>query len=275
VFLAAPTCAGARVRSLPLATTLLAAILLGLALWTLPARFELRTARENVEQELADARDADRAHVQGRFELPAIARLHTVRRAALQAELEALEASDPVEGAAYSSGAPLALAFTALCVHGDLVHLVGNVVGLVFAGVFVEMVIGPVWTLLLAVVGGAFALAVDARMGPPGGLLVGASSGVAVLLGAYSFLYRNRSIRFSYIIFENLRPVRGSFRIPTPIIAGLWLVQQAVGLALVARGHVDDIAYVSHLVGFALGLLAVTLLPFQALPADRPAPDPA
>lgn len=269
MFLAAPTCLGARVRSLPLATTLLATVLLGLAAWTLPARMELRTARAHVEQELDASRQLG-AHVAAAGDQ----RLQGVRRAALEAELDALQAADPVEGAAYTPGAPVSLAFTALCLHGDIVHLVGNLVGLVFAGLFVEMVIGPVWTLVLAIFGGALALIVDARVGPPG-LLVGASSGVAVLLGAYSYLYRNRSIRFSYIYFEALRPVRGSFRIRTPLVAGLWLVQQAVGVALVAHGRVDDIAYVSHLVGFALGLVAVALLPFRPLPSDRSAPQPA
>jgi membrane associated rhomboid family serine protease len=96
-----------------------------------------------------------------------------------------------------------------------------------------------------------------------------------VLLGAYSMLYRKRSIRFSYIYLEALRPVRGNFRIRTPIVAALWLVQQAVGVALVARGHVDDIAYLSHLVGFGLGLLAAALLPFPALPAEDGAAHPA
>ena len=260
MFLAAPTSTGVRVRTLPVATVLLALALVACAVWALPGREALRVARHGAEAALADSLAS----------APGGSRLAMLERDALRAQVGALAAADVVEATAYSRGAPAALAVTALCLHGDVAHLVANLIGLVLAGVFVEIVIGPVWTLLLAIAGGALALHVDAALGPPG-LLVGFSSAVAVLFGAYTVIYRRRRIRFTYVYLEHLRVVHGHFHVPAPAIAAIWLAQQWIGMTLAAHGESAGIAYASHLAGFGLGLVAAVLLQHRRLPDPAPA----
>ncbi len=267
MFLAAPTSTGVRVRTLPIATLILALALVACAAWTLPGRRALCAARYGAQSALADS-----GACAARVAQPSpVARLETMRRDALRARVQELEAADAVEGSAYFRGAPPSLAVTALCLHGDVVHLLTNLIGLLLAGVFVEIVIGPVWTLLLAIAGGAIALYADAALGPPG-LLVGFSSAVAVLFGAYTVIYRSRRIRFAWVYLEHLRLVRGSFHVPAPVIAVIWLAQQWVGMALAARGESQGIAYASHLVGFGLGVVSALLLWHRQLPAPETAP---
>jgi membrane associated rhomboid family serine protease len=261
VFLAVPTSAGLGLCRLPFATAVLVLMLVAVAvLWTLPAHDELREERRRAESALGEP-----GAVRPEEHEPGRAALQAVRRAALAARVAELAAADPVERWGYGPGSPRWAAVTAFFVHGDWVHLAGNLIGLVLAGILVETAIGPASTLFLALTGGAIALLVDAGSAP--GLLVGASSGVAVLFGAASFIYRRTRVRFAYLYFQYLRPTRGTFQIPALVLPVVWVTQQAIGLFLAARGRADSVAYGSHLVGFAIGLLAAALLPGGMLQA--------
>ena len=145
---------------------------------------------------------------------------------------------------------PVVSAVTAMFLHGGWAHLLGNMLFLFVFGNNVEDRLGHGRYLLFFLVCGvaatyAFALTdVDARA-----TLVGASGAIAGVLGAYLAWYpRARVISLVPFLFFIPLPL------PAWIVLGSWFVIQAfysVG-AGVAGG---DVAFVSHVAGFAVGFL--------------------
>lgn len=129
-------------------------------------------------------------------------------------------------------------AVTALMLHADAAHLLGNVViGAVF-GLFAAQLLGQglAWSLILA--GGTFGNIVNVLLQHPIHRAVGASTAVFAALGlltAYTWMHR-RDARF-----------KAAFRI-APLISGVVL------LAYLGTGDArTDI--VAHLTGFGCGML--------------------
>jgi membrane associated rhomboid family serine protease len=107
--------------------------------------------------------------------------------------------------------------FSAMFLHGDGGHLIGNMVFLVILGLAVEPVLGSLGFLvvyLLAGIGaGLFSL--GWRWGEVGGML-GASGAIAGLMGAFAVLWGQRRVRLFYwffVIFDYTR-VRALWLLP-------------------------------------------------------------
>lgn len=107
--------------------------------------------------------------------------------------------------------------FSAMFLHGDGGHLVGNMIFLVILGLAVEPVLGSFGFLLLYLLagigGGLFSLAW--RWGDTGGML-GASGAIAGLMGAFAVLWGQRRVRLFYwffVIFDYTR-VRALWLLP-------------------------------------------------------------
>jgi len=245
MFLIAPTASGLRLRTLPAATLLLAALMLGVAAWSLPRAAQLRGERARLEHGML-ASEPEGAIL----ETTSTQDLHGLRRAALGADLAALDARDPIQNWGYTRDGTAWHAVTAIFVHADWLHLAVNWIPLLVLGACIEQAWGSLCVLGLFVVGGTIGMLLDGSLGPPG-LLVGSSGAVATLLGACAVHFRSRPVRWGYAYVDSLRLHRGNFEVPLTLLVGLWLLQQMTGL--LARDPASGIAFVSHLGGFALG----------------------
>jgi len=245
LILIVPSANGLRLRTPPAATLLIAALMLGVAAWSLPRVERLRGERARLEEVLRSSA-AEETIAAG----TSTQALCGVRRAALGASLAALDARDPLRNWGYTRDGTAWRAVTALFVHADWLHLAVNWIPLLVLGACLEQVWGSLCVLGLFLAGGTASMLLDGSLGPPG-LLVGSSGAVATLLGACAVRFRSRPMRWRYAYFEALRIRRGKFEIPMALIVGLWLLQQVTGL--LSPEPAAGIAFVSHLGGFALG----------------------
>jgi membrane associated rhomboid family serine protease len=170
------------------------------------------------------------------------------------------------QGCAPPTAATWTTVFTAMFMHGGLLHLGGNMLFLWIFGNNVEDAMGPVKFIVFYLLGGIAALLLQVIVGPNSQVpTVGASGAIAAVLGAYLVLYpRARVVTVIFIIFFFT-----ILELPALVVLGLWFLQQAVfGYFDLANpsGGGGGVAYFAHVGGFAFGLLAVRVL------AKRPPP---
>lgn len=133
--------------------------------------------------------------------------------------------------------------FTALFLHGDLGHLVGNLVGGVVFAALVARSVGPLlgWVLILAC--GTLGNALTSRLTYPEPFLsIGASTAVFAALGILSGIGIAETIRD--------RARLPWFRIMAPVFAGFIL------LGWLGGGHDTHTDVLGHVFGFSSGLAA-------------------
>ena len=141
--------------------------------------------------------------------------------------------------------------------HGDVMHLLGNMIFLVLFGLLLERVLGTVFFVGAYVVTGLLAAALfivtHAGSATP---LVGASGAISGLMGAYLGVYGLRRVRFFYTVGFWF----GKFTAPALLVFPLWLAKELYG-------HFSGdgpIAYMAHAGGLLGGLLIAALLKKQA-----------
>lgn len=152
-------------------------------------------------------------------------------------------------------------AITSIFLHGSFLHLFGNVLFLAIFGPAVEDATGrlrfPVFYLLGGLIALGAQLAVDPNSSVP---LLGDSGAIAAVLGGYILLYpRARVLSLTIIVFFFTL-----VEVPAVLLLVLWFPEQLyvhlAGLASVSGiGSSDAAAYLTHVGGFAFGLLAIRL----------------
>jgi membrane associated rhomboid family serine protease len=147
--------------------------------------------------------------------------------------------------------------FTAMFLHGDSGHLIGNMVFLVILGLAVEPVLGSVGFLVLYLLaglgGGLFSL--GWRWGEVGGML-GASGAIAGLMGAFAVLWGQRRVRLFYwffVIFDYTR-VRALWLLP------VWFGWEFVQLLMAPNAGVGFDAHAGGILSGAALAFAATKL---------------
>jgi membrane associated rhomboid family serine protease len=150
-------------------------------------------------------------------------------------------------------------AFTAMFLHGGLLHIGGNMIFLAIFGPNVEEVVGRLKYLAFYLLGGLVALgaqiAVDPNSVAP---TLGASGAIAAVLGGYIVLYpRARILSLIFIVFFVT-----IIEVPAVVILGFWFLEQvlfgAAGLANPVGGG-GGVAYFAHVGGFVFGLALIRL----------------
>ncbi len=163
-------------------------------------------------------------------------------------------------------------AFTAMFLHANLTHLLGNMLFLWVFGNNVEDRLGHGRFVVFYVVGGlvatyAFAVVNASAVTP----LLGASGAIAAVLGAYLVLFPRARVH-TYVPFPLylLAPIVPGARIagwflifaivtlPAFVVLGLWFVLQVFSSSNPAAG--EGVAYVAHVGGFLAGIVLVWLL---------------
>jgi membrane associated rhomboid family serine protease len=154
---------------------------------------------------------------------------------------------------------PYLTVFSAMFMHGGLLHLGGNMLFLWIFGNNVEDAMGPVKYVLFYLLGGVAAVALQVVIDPSSTVpTIGASGAIAAVLGGYVLLYpRARVLTVIFIIFFFTL-----VEIPAVFVLGFWFIQQ------VLFGYFDltdptggggGVAYFAHIGGFAFGLLTIRL----------------
>ncbi len=149
--------------------------------------------------------------------------------------------------------------FTAMFMHGGLLHLGGNMLFLWIFGNNVEDAMGRVRFVVFYVLGGLAALALQVAIAPDAAVpTIGASGAIAAVLGGYILLYPRARVLTVIFIFFFFTLVE----IPALLVLGLWFAQQVLfgylDLAQPAGGGAQGgVAYFAHIGGFAFGLALI------------------
>ncbi len=154
------------------------------------------------------------------------------------------------------SAAALSGLLTALLLHADWFHLIGNLAYFWAFGVSVEKAVGH-WrfALLFLVLGGlANGYAAWQLYGLQNLPVVGASGGVSAVIGVYLGLFPRRRMG----LWLPLGLYFQFARVPAVLVIGSWFTLQLLYSVFGPTSH--DVAWSAHLAGFALGLISAFLL---------------
>ena len=137
---------------------------------------------------------------------------------------------------------------TALFLHADWAHLLGNLVFLLIFGLPAERSMGPWRFLALFLLGGAVAnLAAVVTIGTTDRLIIGASGAVSALIGAYLALFPGARLGVVVPLGLFLQFVR----VPAALLIGVWALLQLV-FTFIGPAF-GAVAWSAHLAGFAFG----------------------
>jgi len=139
---------------------------------------------------------------------------------------------------------------SALFLHADWAHLLGNLVFLLIFGLPAERAMGPWRLLALFLFGGAIAnLAAALSIDAPDRIIIGASGAVSALIGAYLALFPRAKLGVVLPLGLFLEFVRA----PASLLIGLWALLQVV-FAYIGPAF-GAVAWWAHLAGFAFGVV--------------------
>jgi rhomboid family protein len=152
-----------------------------------------------------------------------------------------------------------ASAFTAMFLHGGVLHIAGNMLFLAIFGPNVEDAMGRVRFVAFYLLGGLVALAAQVLVGPNSTApTLGASGAIAAVLGGYIVLYpRARVLSLVVIVFFVT-----IIEVPAVFLLGFWFLEQLYfGSANLTNpvGGGGGVAYFAHVGGFVFGLALIGL----------------
>ncbi len=125
---------------------------------------------------------------------------------------------------------------TAIFVHGSLIHLFSNMIFLYVFGNTLERVAGAGRMLFVFFLGGVLSFLLSLPFFPSGTTFVGASAAIFTLTAAVMLM---EPLRFSFLLL-----------MPVGLVAILYFLYDAFA---VYYNIESNVAYVSHIIGFALG----------------------
>jgi membrane associated rhomboid family serine protease len=151
--------------------------------------------------------------------------------------------------AAIRDGSALRL-FTALFLHADWAHLLGNLVFLLIFGLPAERTMGPWRFLILFLLGGAFSnLAAVLAIGAPDRVIIGASGAVSAVIGAYLALFPRAKLGVVVPLGLFLEFVKA----PASLLIGIWALLQVI-FAYIGPAF-GAVAWSAHIAGFLFGIV--------------------
>lgn len=145
--------------------------------------------------------------------------------------------------------------FTSMFLHGDFMHIVGNMLFLWIFGNNIEDSFGRfrffVFYLLCGLAAAMAQAGSDAYSTVP---MIGASGAVSGVLGAYILMFPQARVRvliwFGIITLMRLRAY---------VVLGLWFAFQLVSAALVPVSQEGGVAFWAHIGGFVAGMALMPL----------------
>jgi len=170
---------------------------------------------------------------------------------------------------------------TSMFLHADILHLIGNMLFLFVFGDNVEDRLGSLRYILFYLGGGAIAALAYVAL-QPGSVapLIGASGGVAAILGAYLVLFPRAKVltyvAFPLYLLALLIPgvrirlwllVFAIVKMPAWLLLGGWLAYQFLAVTSPEAGN---IAYEAHIAGFAAGIVLLLILDRLRMQRGKP-----
>jgi membrane associated rhomboid family serine protease len=127
--------------------------------------------------------------------------------------------------------------FTALFLHSDPAHLLGNMIFLYIFGNTIEKELNQKWILYPFFIGGVASFVLSTLFFDPTTLMIGASAAIFTLTAIVMLL---KPLQFSFY-----------FLMPLGLVA---IVYFAFNLIAVNMGLQGNISYIGHLIGFLIGV---------------------
>ncbi len=160
----------------------------------------------------------------------------------------------------FTTGQQLFSLLSFMFLHGNFLHILGNMWSLYIFGDNVEDHLGPIryglFYLLCGIASGLSHLVLNLHSNLP---TIGASGAIAGVMGAYFILHPGSKILTLIPIFF----IPYFINIPAYIFLGLWFLLQFINAAG-SQGVGGGIAWWAHIGGFLFGMLFLKL--FSALP---------
>lgn len=147
---------------------------------------------------------------------------------------------------------------TSMFLHGDFLHLGGNMLYLWIFGDNIEGYLGHARFVLFYLICGFAAVAAHVYLGGASDIpMVGASGAISGVLGGYLIKYPRARVVVVLPVFFFLM-VR---RIPAFFVLGFWFMMQLFSGLLTLRVEQGGIAFWAHVGGFAAGLILINVFP--------------
>jgi membrane associated rhomboid family serine protease len=165
-------------------------------------------------------------------------------------------------------------AFTSMFMHGGWLHILGNMLFLWIFGNNVEDALGHVRFLIVYVMAGLAAAALQTFVtlhwaGAQGASVpnVGASGAIAGVLGAYFVLYPGAKVTTAVFVFLVF-----FIQVRAVYFLGYWFLLQLFegGIGLTHPQSGGGVAFFAHVGGFLFGMLTAWLLAQRRQPARQP-----
>lgn len=143
--------------------------------------------------------------------------------------------------------------FTSMFLHGDLMHLGGNMLYLWIFGNNVEDAMGHGRYVLFYLLGGIAAALAQTMAAPLSEIpMIGASGAISCVLGAYFLLYPKANVRVFMWLFIIIRILN----VPAILVLGLWFGMQIFS-GVGADAMQGGVAFWAHAGGFAAGMALI------------------
>lgn len=134
---------------------------------------------------------------------------------------------------------------SALFLHADAMHLLGNMIFLLLFGFILELSLGSIMLLLVFMACGITANLVTLLITPNSAQwIMGASGAITGLAGLYSILYGMRKIRFFYTLIFYFDYVRA----PAIIMLPAWLLYE-LAYNFISPNNVSTVTHIGGLLG--------------------------
>jgi membrane associated rhomboid family serine protease len=155
------------------------------------------------------------------------------------------------------AGHRLSTLVTALFLHANWLHIIGNMVFLWAFGPVVEDMMTGRRYLAFYLLGGLTATAAQVAIYPTSNApMLGASGAIAGVMGAFLVSYPRDRIRSLLLIIVYVTVAR----IPAALLIGIWFLVQFFSLGSVTpHNSAGAVAYGAHVGGFIFGALAAHL----------------
>jgi membrane associated rhomboid family serine protease len=140
---------------------------------------------------------------------------------------------------------------SSMFMHGDIMHLFGNMLFLWIFGDNLEDRLGHLRYAVFYIVCGIAAAIAQIIMGPNSIIpMLGASGAISGIMGGYVLLFPHKRVRAFILRFLT--------EVPAYAAVGIWIVYQIV-LGYLSPSEGGGVAYAAHIGGFVAGLALIKL----------------
>jgi membrane associated rhomboid family serine protease len=151
--------------------------------------------------------------------------------------------------------------FTSMFMHGDFMHLAGNMLFLWIFGDNVEAALGHAGYLFAYVACGLAAVLFFRVLGPDSTIpLVGASGAIFGIEGFYFVAFRRNRVKVFYWLYVMV----GTAMIPAMLFLGIAFVENLLYMLMFGKKIGGGVAFAAHVGGFVVGALIALPLRLRA-----------